>query len=79
MPDHKLMPTKCPTCGCDAGRYDFGPINLGGRYQGRSQWPCGFNYELKFVDYPGEDTEGNEIVLIEQKEITYHTCQRMSK
>lgn len=76
MTDHKFMPTACPHCGADAGRYDFGAINLGGRYEGRSQWPCGFNYELKFEDIAGLDAEDNPIVLREQKEIVHSECRR---
>ena len=79
MVDYKEMPMACPTCGANAGRYDFGRINTGGRYEGRSQWPCGFNYELRFEEYPGEDIEGNPTVTREQKEIVYQACRRLSK
>ena len=30
-PDLKHMPLACPHCGCEAGRYDFGKINVDGK------------------------------------------------
>jgi hypothetical protein len=80
MPDLKLMPLACPYCGCEAGRYDFGPNNSGDRYVGHSQWPCGFNLELTVEDLPaGEDVDGRPQRHQEQHETVFHTCQRVSK
>jgi hypothetical protein len=77
MPDLKLMPLACPHCGCEAGRYDFGAINTDGkRTSGRSQWPCGFNYELTYREYCDSDDHGAPQPV--QDEIVYHACQRIS-
>lgn len=73
----KEMPLACPHCGCEAGRYDFGSINVGGRFHGHSQWPCGFNYEL-LTEALFDEIEQKE-VIVDQKEIVYHQCQRISK
>ena len=70
---NKKMPLRCPTCGSgETGRYDFGPINVdGAREIGHTQFPCGFNYELKVVEFAGKDSE--------QVEIVHRECQRLSK
>ena len=69
-----FMPLSCPHCGAEAGRFDFGPINVDGkRKTGRSQWPCGFNYEimLKLENKP----DGTQDWV--QREYTYHKCGRV--
>ena len=71
------MPLACPHCGAEAGRYDFGSINVGGRFSGHSQWPCGFNYELTTETL--FDEEARQDVIVDQKEVIHHPCQRSAK